>query len=104
MYVSINGDPFSEVASLHKTFIPEPLLPGEDECLIALLPLPTDTVVLTAVDDDEVEHILRCATARGVAHDDIDWCVVDREHMEDIIMAHLRAYRGEELDRVLEQL
>ena len=104
MYISIHGHPFPQIATMEKTFIPEPLLPCNDECLVALLPLDKGTVVMVAIQQDEIEHIHSYANSQKLDKDNIDWVVVDRETFEDAMMAHMKEHLAGPLNEILQSL
>ena len=91
MYISINNHPFPEFATIEKTFIPEPILPdNQDETLAALIPCSHGSVVMTAFDPGQVEEVLKYAKSKDVSDYDIDWVIVDTETMDNLIIGHLR--------------
>ena len=91
MYISINNHPFPEFATIEKAFIPEPILPdNQDETLAALIPCSHGSVVMTAFDPGQVEEVLKYAKSKDVSDCDIDWVIVDTETMDNLIIAHLR--------------
>jgi hypothetical protein len=93
MYISINNHPLPEFATIDKTFIPEPILPNnDDETLAALIPCSHGSMVMTAVSPDQVEDILEFAQRQEVSEQDIDWVIVDTETMDNLIIAHLRKH------------
>jgi hypothetical protein len=102
MYKSLLGHPIPEIATMQKTFIPEPVITSSDEALVALLPCSPDTLIMTALDQEDIDHVYRYASLHHkLKAEDIDWCVVDSTELQDILLHYMLTHRKAELESAI---